>query len=139
MLALAAANFVGVLLFGALYAVAGAGLVSQTSFLVCLALLFLLVTIAWVRTERRHRHLPLVRRLGRAVAGLVIVLVATPIVVLMPAFWLGTELPVEAGLKRLLGPIMVLVLVALMLILLVNVVGGASATVASIRSSRRAS
>lgn len=139
MLALAAANFVGVLLFGALYAVAGVGLVSQTSFLACLAVLFLLVTIAWVRTEHRHRHLPLVTRLGRVVAGLVIVLISTPIVVLMPAFWLGAELPVEAGFKSLLGPIMVLVLVALVLIVLVNVVGGATATVAGIRSSRRVS
>ncbi len=41
----------------------------------------------------------------------------------MPAFWLDSQLPTDAGFTRFLGPIMTLVLIALVLVLAVNVVG----------------
>ena len=59
-----------------------------------------------------------VRRLGRVVIGLAAVVLATPLAVLMPLFWLDTQLPAEAGLHRLLAPIMTLVLIALVLVVL---------------------
>jgi hypothetical protein len=123
-LVLAAANAVSVLLFGTLYAAAGTGHLTGPSFLACLPVLFALTTSLWVRTERRHRALPPIRRLGRAVVGLVGVLVVTPMAVLTPLFWLELQLPAEAGLHLILGPTMALVLIALVLTILVNAVGG---------------
>jgi hypothetical protein len=125
MLVLAAANTVGVVLFAALYAAAGAGLMSQRAFVLCLVLLFGLVTGLWVRTEARHRHLEPLARLGRAAVGVVLVIVGTPIVVLMPLFWLDTLVPPEAGLNRALAPVMTLVLISLALIVLANFMGAA--------------
>lgn len=135
MLALAATNVVGAILFAAVYATAGARLMSDRAFLACLVAIFLLVTALWVRVEGRHRELGLVRRLGRVAAGLAIVVVAVPGVVLMPAFWLESQLPAEAGLARLLGPMMTLVLIALALTVVVNLVG---AIIAGVRSARGA-
>ena len=123
-LALAAANMVGVVLFAALYATAGAHLMSQASFLGGLLVVFALVTVLWVRVEARHRALEPLRRLGRAAAGLVVVVLGVPTLVLMPAFWLDSRLPPEAGFTRYLAPLMTLVLIALVLLVLVNVVGG---------------
>jgi hypothetical protein len=123
MLALAAANAVGVVLFATLYATAGARLLPQLAFLVCLVTLFALVTAVWVRTEARHRRLDVVRRIGRIAAGLALVVVVTPIVVLMPVFWLDAQLPVEAGLRAARGGVMALVLIALVLVVCVNVTG----------------
>ena len=123
MLAMAATDAVGAVLFGTLYGVAGAGWMSQAAFLACFAVLFALVTTLWVRAEARHRNLPLVRRVGRVVAGLALVLVAVPSLVLMPVFWLDTQLPPEAGLRGLRAPFMALLLIALVLVVLVNVVG----------------
>jgi hypothetical protein len=122
-LALAAANAVGAVLFGALYAVAGAGLVPQVGFLVGLVVLFVLMTSMWVRTEARHRELDIVRRLGRVVAGLGFVVVVVPMVVLGPLFWLDEQLPIEAGLHAARGGIMALVLITLILVGLVNLMG----------------
>ena len=136
MLALGAANFLGVLLFGTLYAVAGAGLIPQRAFLVCAGLLFVLVTVTWVSTERRHRHLTPLARFGRAAGGLAIAVIATPVLVLMPAFWLDSQLPPEAGLNRLLGPIMALVLMSLVLVGLVNLAGGVVTAVLGLRGPR---
>jgi hypothetical protein len=123
MLALGATNVVGAVLFGALYATAGARLMSQGAFLACLAVIFALVTALWVRVEARHQGLGFVRRFGRVVAGLVIVALAVPAFVLMPAFWLDSQLPADAGLRRLLGPLMTLVLIALALVVVANTVG----------------
>jgi hypothetical protein len=97
----------------------------QGAFLLCLMLLFGLVTALWVRTEARHRHLEPLARLGRAVVGVVLVVVATPIVALVPLFWLDTKVPPEAGLNRVLAPVMTLVLISLALIVLANFIGGA--------------
>ena len=123
MLALAAANAVGVVLFGTLYAVAGARVLSQGAFVACLVFVFALMTGLWVRTEARHRALPPLRRLGRIVVGLTIVLLVTPAAVLMPLFWLDEQIPPEAGLHAMRGGIMALVLITLVLVVLVNVVG----------------
>jgi hypothetical protein len=122
-LALGATNAVGAVLFGAVYATAGAQMMSQGAFVACLLVIFTLVTALWVRVEARHRELGFVRRFGRVAAGLVIVLLTITTLVLMPAFWLDTQLPPDAGFGRYLAPIMTLVLIALALVVVVNVVG----------------
>jgi hypothetical protein len=122
-LALGAANAVGVALFGALYAVAGANLLSQAAFLACLTILFGLVTAGWVRTEGRHRHLDALARVGNAAGGFGLVAVAAPVVVLMPLFWLESRVPREAGLNPMLAPIMAVVLISLVLVAATNLVG----------------
>jgi hypothetical protein len=123
MVALAATNIVGVVLFAAVYATAGARLMSQMAFLVCLLVIFALVTTLWVRVEARHRTLEPLRRVGRVAAGLLIVVVVVPGLVLMPAFWLDSLLPPETGFTRYLAPLMTLVLISLVLMVLVNVAG----------------
>ena len=123
MVALAATNAVGVVLFGTLYALAGVRRLSQAAFVGCLLIVFALVTTLWVRTEARHRTLSPLPRLARAVVGLVAVIVVTPAAVLMPAFWLEGVLPAEVGLGSTLGPIMALVLISLALVVLTNIVG----------------
>jgi hypothetical protein len=129
MVALGTTNVVGAVLFGAVYATAGARLMSQGAFLACLAVIFVLVTALWVRVEARHRELGFVRRFGRVTAGLVLVFLLVPGLVLMPAFWLDSHLPADAGFRRFLGPMMTLVLIALVLVLVVNVVGAVVALV----------
>ena len=124
MLVLAAANLLGVALFGTLYVVAGLRYMSHAAFLGCLVVLFAVVTTLWLRVEAHHQHLQPVRRFGRVAAGLVAVVIAVPLAVLMPVFWLDARLPVEAGLNSRRGAIMVVVLIALILTLLVNMVGG---------------
>jgi hypothetical protein len=126
--ALAATNAVSVLLFGTLYALAGAGRLSQGAFLACLGVLFVLVTALWVRVEGRHQAFEPLRRLGRVAAGLMAIVIGTPMLVLMPLFWLDSKLPPEAGLNRLLAPIMTLVLISLVLVILVNAAGAVVAT-----------
>jgi Flp pilus assembly protein TadB len=120
---MAATDAVGAVLFGTLYGLAGAEWMSQATFLACLAVLFVLVTTLWVWAEERHRNLPLVRRIGRVLAGLALAFIAVPSLALMPLFWLDTQLPPEAGLRGLLAPFMALLLIALVLVVLVNVVG----------------
>jgi hypothetical protein len=64
--------------------------------------------------------------------------VGVPIVVLMPLFWLDSQLPPDAGLNPLLAPVMTIVLISLALIALVNVVGGIVAVVrAALAHARR--
>ena len=137
MIALAGANAVGVVLFGALYALAGARYLSQAPFLLCLALLFVLVTALWVRVEARHRPLGVVRRLGRAAVGFVVVGIATPMAVLMPLYWLELQLPPEAGLAGVLPGIMALVLIALVLTAAVNAAGAAVVMAVALASRQR--
>ena len=120
---LAAANVVGVVLFGIVYALAGTRRLSQAAFVSCLILVFGLVTAVWVRTEARHRTLHPLRRLGRAAVSLLAVIATAPAVVLMPLFWLERIVPPEAGLASVQGPIMALVLISLGLVVLTNVVG----------------
>ena len=56
MVALAMTNAVGIVLFGILYAVAGAGWLPQSAFLACLVILFGLVTALWIGVEERQGH-----------------------------------------------------------------------------------
>jgi hypothetical protein len=137
MVGLTLTNAVGVVLFGALYSAAGAGRLSQAGFLACLGVLFALVTWLWLRAEGRHRALEPLRRVSRVALGLVAVVIATPVLVLMPLFWLEARLPAEAGLNRLLAPIMTIVLVSLVLVVLVNVAGSVVAITAALASRRR--
>jgi hypothetical protein len=123
MMALGAANLVGIVLFGAVYAAAGARYLSQSAFVVCLILMFALATGLWVRTESRHASLGFVRRVGRAAIGLIGALIITPVAVLLPLFSLESVLPPEAALERVLAPIMALTLIALSLVVMMNVVG----------------
>ena len=139
MLALAAANVVGAVLFGALYVVGGADLMSQPVFLACLLVVFVVVSTMWVRTEGRHQGLNPLRRGGRAAGGLALAIVAIPVLVLMPLFWLDTQLPPEAGLRRLLAPIMTVTLLSLVLTALTNIIGAAvvvARTVVGVRAAR---
>lgn len=137
MLALAATNMVGVVLFAAVYATAGVRLMSQAAFLGCLLAVFAIVTVLWVRVEDRHQALEPLRRIGRVAAGLVVVLFGVPALVLMPAFWLDSRLPSEVGFTRYLAPLMTIVLISLVLVALVNVVGGLVAAGRSARVGRR--
>ena len=116
-------TFVGVVLFGTLYAVAAFRALPQLLFLGGLVVLFALMTALWIRTEARHRELTAARRAGRIVLALAIVVIAAPVVVLAPLFWLAEQLPPEVGLHGARGGVMALVLIALMLVFLVNVAG----------------
>ena len=136
MLALAAANAVGIVLFGTLYAIAGARVLSQGAFVVCLLVVFGLVTALWVRTEARHRTLDPLRRLARIVVGLAIVVVITPAVVLTPLFWLDEQLPAEVGLRAIRSGIMAIVLITLTLLVAVNVVGSIVAVMRELLARR---
>jgi len=126
-LALAATNTVGLLLFATLYIIAGARYLPQPAFLACLAILVVIVTGLWVRVEARHRALDPLRRLGRVTGGLLIVLIAAPALLLMPVFWLESVVPPEAGLKPVLAPLMSVMLISLALTVAVNVLGVATA------------
>ena len=121
---LAAANAVSVVLLGTLCALHLSGRLGVAAFLACLLILFIVATVLWVRTERRHRQLEPLRRLGRVVVGLVIVLVAAPMAVLTPLFWLDAQLPREANFAAVLGVAMAAMLMALVLAVLVNAAGG---------------
>src|SRR5262245_11873573 len=123
MLALIATNVVGAVLFAAVYATAGARLMSHAAFLVCLPLIFALVTTLWVRAERRHARLPPLRRLWRAVAALGLTVIGVPAVVLLPLAKLDGLLPPEAGIERASAVAMALLLISLVLIVLANLLG----------------
>lgn len=137
MLALAGANAVGVVLFAALYAIAGARYVAQPAFVVGLAILFVLVTALWTRLEARHRGLGLLSRVGRAAAGLVMIVIGTPIVVLMPLYWLEGHLPPDAGLAGILPGVMALVLISLALTAAANGAGAILTVVLTLVAGRR--
>ena len=62
-------------------------------------------------------------RVGRGAIGLLAVLIGLPVVVLMPLFWLESQLPLEAVPALHLGPVMALLLVALVLVAAVNAAG----------------
>ncbi len=134
---MAAADAVGVVLFGALYGVAATRRLPQLAFVACLVVVFVLVTTLWVRTEERHRALELLQRLGRVAFGLVAVGIATPALVLMPVFWLESQLPPEAGFDRVSAAAMTLVLISLMLVALVNVTGAAVVAGRAVAGRRR--
>ena len=123
MLALAGANAVSVVLLGSLCFVRLSGRIGVPAFVACLALLFVLATVLWVRSERRNRRREPLRRLGGVVGGLLVAIVLAPMVVLTPMFWLHAQLPPEAGFDRTLGLVMAAMLIALVLAVLVNATG----------------
>ena len=138
MLVLAAANAVSVVLLGTVCLLRLTGRIGGPAFLGCLAILFVLATALWVRIERRHRPLDPWRRLLRVIVGLLLALVAVPMAVLTPLFWLDTQLPAEAGFQQTLGPLMAAILIALVLAVLVNAAGGIVIGVGATRGHRRA-
>ena len=123
MLALAAVNVLGAVVFAGLYAASGAAQVSSVTFLGGLLVFFGGMTAIWVRVEQQSRGVDPFRRVGRGAIGLLMVVIGLPMVVLMPLFWLETQLPPEAVPALHLGPVMALLLVALALVVAVNAVG----------------
>ena len=123
MLALAAVNVLGTVVFAGLYAASAAAQVSSAAFLGGLLLAFVGMTAIWVRVEHRSRAFDPFRRVGRGAIGLLMVVIGLPAVVLMPLFWLESQLPLEAVPALHLGPVMALLLVALALTVAVNAVG----------------
>jgi hypothetical protein len=124
-LVLAAANAVSVLLLGTLCFLRLSGRIGVPAFVTCLVLLFPLATALLVRTERRERQPAPLRRAGRVVGGLLIVVVVAPMTILTPLFWLDAQLPPEADFQRTIGLVMAAMLMALVLAILVNAAGGA--------------
>ena len=138
MLGLAAVNVLGVVAFAGLYA-AGARAPDRPAVLIGgLLLVFAGVTALWVRVERQPRGLDPLRRLGRAVMGLVAVVIGLPVVVLGPMFWAESKLPLEAVPALHLGPVMALLLVSLTLVAGVNAVGAVVAVALALGQRRRA-
>ena len=124
MLALAAVDLLGTVVFAGLYAAGAAAEVSSAALLGGLLLLaFAGVTAIWVRVEHRSRGLDPFRRVGRGAIGLLMVLIGLPALVLTPLFWLESQLPLEAVPALHLGPVMALLLVGLALTVAVNAVG----------------
>jgi hypothetical protein len=123
-LALAGANVVGVAAFALLYALAGRRLLSQGAFWVALALLFVASAVLWVRLEgRQGPRRDVLSRAGRIAAGLALPIIAAPVVVLTPLFFLLDQLPREEGMAELIGRVMFLLLTSLVLMVLVNAAG----------------
>jgi hypothetical protein len=96
------------------------------------------VTALWVHVEQRSRALEPLRRVGRVAMGLLAVVIGLPVAVLMPMFWLESQLPLEAVPSLNLGPVMALLLVALVLVLAVNGVGAVAAVALAVTRRWRA-
>ena len=140
MMALGAVNVLGAVVFAGIYAASGTGRLPPAAFLVGLPVAFIAITALWVRVEDRSRALDPMVRVGRGAIGLLAVLIGLPVVVLMPLFWLESQLPLEAVPALHLGPVMALLLVALVLVSAANVVGAVGAIAAALgrRWRRRA-
>ena len=124
MLRLAAINAGGGLVFAAIYAAAGARLLTQAAFLAALVVFFGALTAIWVRAERsQKRDRDALSRIGRAGAGLLVVAIGLPGIVLVPLFALQEALPAEAGFQDVIRPVMVLLLISLTLVVALNVAG----------------
>jgi len=140
MLAIAATNFGSALLFAGLYAVVATRKIPGAAFLPLLVLLFVASTALWVRIEAtRNAGRPPLSRALRSAGALALAAILTPVLVLMPLFWLFHVLPASAGLDVILGRTMFLLMLALVLTALVNVAGAAVALWRFLRErSRRA-
>jgi hypothetical protein len=118
-------NAAGAVVFGLLYAGAGARVLGQYAFVAALAVFFAAVTACWVRVERsRGRARDPWSRVGRIAGGLLLAVIALPGLTLMPLFALQEALPPDAALGEVIRPVMVLLLISLALVALVNVAGG---------------
>ena len=122
MLRLAGINLVGALVFFSIYAAAAGRWLSQGAFLASLVVSFGALTAIWLRVEGSRRG-DLVSRIGAAAAGLAVLVVGLPVVVLAPLFALQEMLPPEAGFHDVTRPAMVLLLISLGLVLAVNAAG----------------
>jgi hypothetical protein len=131
-LGLVAVNALGAVAFAGLYAAAGAAQIAPAALLSALLVVFVGVTAMWVRVEHRSRALDPIRRVGRGAIGFVTVLIGLPVAVLMPLFWLESQLPLEAVPGLHLGPIMALLLVALALVAAANAAGTVVAVVLAV-------
>ena len=123
MLPLAGVNVAGMVVFAAVYGAAALRSLSQLAFVAALLLTFAGAVVLWVRVERAGAASGALARLGRIVGALVLALLAVPSLVLMPLFFLQSQLPPEAGLDHVISRVMVLLVIALGLTALVNVVG----------------
>lgn len=139
MLALAGTNAVAVAVFGLVYTLAGTRLLSQGAFWAALVVVFVAGTALWVRVERRQGpRRDVLSRVGCIVVALVLPIIAAPVVVLTPLFFLHDQLPREAGMADLIGRMMFLLLTSLVLMVLVNAAGIAFMTAeALLRRLRR--
>jgi hypothetical protein len=122
-LPLAGVNAAGMVVFAAVYGAAAFRSLSHLAFVAALLLAFAGAVVLWVRVERAGVGSGALARLGRIVGGFVVALLAVPSLVLMPLFFLQSQLPPEAGLDHLISRVMVLLVIALGLTALVNVVG----------------
>ncbi|HEY8370765.1 MAG TPA: hypothetical protein VIM86_15790 [Thermodesulfobacteriota bacterium] len=140
-LLLAGVNLGAVVLLVLLVGSALVGSLSPVPYRVALVGLLAGYLVLWVRVERdlgRGRHLLL--RAFRALAALVIALVAAPMVVLTPVFSLEAQLPESAGFDRVSARSMVVVRVARDALVTSNVLaGGAAVAVGMVARWRRRS
>jgi hypothetical protein len=137
-LALAAVNVLGAVAFAGLYSLGASAQAGPAVLAGGLLLVFAGVTALWVWVEQRSRLLEPLRRIGRIAIGLVGVVIGLPIAVLMPLFWVESQLPPEVVPALHLGPVMALLLVALALVVAMNVVGAfVAVTLEVVRRLRR--
>ncbi len=124
MLALAGINAAGAVLFALVYALGGKRLLTQGAFWAALVVLLVALTSIWVRVERRQGpNRDVLSRAGRIAVGLFLPVIAAPGLTLMPLFFLHEQLPPEAGVADVIGPVMFLLLTSLALVVVVNVAG----------------
>ena len=128
MLALAAANVFGAVAFAGVYAAGSRLRDAPAAFVVAVLLAFVGVTALWVYFEQRSGALEVISRIGRGVIALLMAVIGLPMVVLMPLFWLESQLPPEAVPALHLGSVMALLLVSLALVVATNIAGALVAT-----------
>lgn len=128
MLTLAAVNVFGAVAFAGVYAAGSRLRDAPAVFIVAVALAFVGVTALWVYVEQRPRALEAIRRIGRGVIALLMVVIGLPMIVLMPLFWLESQLPPEAIPALHLGSVMALLLVSVSLVVATNIAGALVAT-----------
>jgi hypothetical protein len=138
MLAIAATNFGTVLVFLAVYAATAAGKLPEAAFPPLLVLIFLAATVLWVRVEEaRGAGLSPAGRAIRSVAALALSAILSPVLVLMPLFWLFHALPASYRLDVVLNRTMFLLAIAMVLTAFVNVAGGVVAVWRLLRARSR--
>jgi hypothetical protein len=131
-------NVVSALLFAVLYVAASTRRISPGAFLLWFILLFGLVTVLWVRVERRHQTLEPLHRVGRGATALAIAVVGLGVFVLLPAFWLESRAAPRAPFIGHALPLMTLTLIPLALVVLANVAGAAFIVARGVLRSRPA-
>jgi hypothetical protein len=131
-LRLAAVNVLGAVVFAGVYAAAGRAALAPAVAMIGLLVVFAGMTALWVQVERGSRALDPFSRIGRGVLALLAVLIGLPIVVLMPLFWVESQIPLEAVPALNLGPVMALLLAALGLVAAMNGIGAVAAVILAV-------